>query len=175
MIEAFKKNRPAAISIVAAMCVLLLGSVLSACQVDDLVKVDVPTGVATAIDSGERIPVSATDAAWEDWTAWVERESTRFADEIDDGKRTVGVLTSLAETGIRVGQDAASTIPGGAILGSGLALLGGLFLRRPGDAKREQAEKDAAYNAGREQGESLAKTVIEGVESLKQQQGNGQT
>ena len=166
MIERLKSNRPAAVSIVASLAVLLLASALSACQIDDLVSVDVPAGVATAIDVEPRIAVSATDDAWEDWTAWVDRESKRFANAIDDGQRTVGVLTSLTETGISIGQDAASTLPGGAILGSGLALLGGLFLRRPGDDRREREAAEESYNAGLDRGRKMSQDIAAGIQAL---------
>ena len=80
MIEVFKSNRRAAILIASAIGVLLLASALSACQIEDLIKIDVPDGVATAIDVEPSISVSDSSAAWEDWQAYVERESRRFAD-----------------------------------------------------------------------------------------------
>jgi hypothetical protein len=70
MIEAFKSNRRAAILISSAIGVLLLASALSACQIEDLIKIDVPDGVATAIDVEPSISVSDSSAAWEDWQAY---------------------------------------------------------------------------------------------------------
>ena len=69
MIEVFKSNRRAAILIASAIGVLLLASALSACQIEDLIKIDVPDGVATAIDTEPSISVSDSSAAWEDWQA----------------------------------------------------------------------------------------------------------
>ena len=170
MIEAFKSNRRAAILISSAIGVLLLASALSACQIEDLIKIDVPDGVATAIDVEPSISVSDSSAAWEDWQAYVERESRRFADEIDRGQEVAGIIRSLTETGISIGRDAASTLPGGAILGSGLALLGGLLLKRPGDAKKERIEKEASYNAGIQKGHQIAEDVRRGLKALKEAQ-----
>jgi hypothetical protein len=148
----FKSNQRAAWIIVGAFAVLLLTSALAACQVEDWVKVKVPTGVQQAIETEPSIPVSQTEAEWNRWVAYVERESDRFANAIEQGKQTSEVIRTLTAVGIQIGQDAASTLPGGALLSSGLALLGGLFLRRPGDATREAKEKEASYNAGLERG-----------------------
>ena len=163
MIDDLKKNPRAAVLISSSIGVLLLAATLSACQIEDLVKVDVPKDVAEAIGSEERIPVSATSEAWEDWVAWVDRESSRFADRIDQGQETAGVLRSLTDTGLQIGQDAASTLPGGAAIATVLAGLGGLFLRRPGDAKKQGLEKEASYNAGLEKGRDIAA----GLEALR--------
>ena len=163
MIELLKDNRRASIAIVSSIGVLLLASVLSACQISDLIHVDVPKGVATAIDSEPSISVSDSSAAWDDWQAYVERESRRFADEIDRGQEFAGVIRSLTDTGLSIGQDAASTLPGGAIIGSGLALLGGLFLKRPGDKRREAVEKDVSYREGLLKGRGIGKTIEDGL------------
>jgi hypothetical protein len=168
MIEVFKSNRRAAVVIVSAFGVLLLASALSACQIEDLIKIEIPKDVATAIDSEPSISVADSSEAWEDWEAYVERESRRFAAEIDRGREVAGVIRSLTETGISIGQDAASTLPGGAILGSGLALLGGLLLKRPGDAKKEQLEKEASYNAGIQKGHEIAENVRRGIEAFRE-------
>lgn len=154
--EALERNRTGTVLLLGALCFVLLGSALSACSLEDLVRVRVPEDVAEAIDSPTSIPVSQSGDAWDDWQAWVERESERFAREIDRGQEIAGVIRSLTETGLRLGQDAASTLPGGAIISAGLAGLGGLFLRRPGDAKRERLEKEASYNAGLEKGREIA-------------------
>jgi hypothetical protein len=145
---------------VGAFAVLMTASVVSGCQVEDFIKVKVPNGVQGAIETEPKITVAESDAAWDDWVAWVERNSRQFAESIDDGKQAADVIRSLTETGIAIGQDAAATLPGGALISTGLALVGGLFLRRPGDAKRTAKEKEASYNAGLDKGRDLlAQTV----------------
>jgi len=175
MIDKFKENRKAAILIVSAMGILLLAATLQACQVDDLVKVDVPADVAAAIDIDERIPYSESDDAWKDWEAWVTRQSERFARSIDDGARIAGVLRSLSETGLAVGQEAASTLPGGALLSTGLALLGGLFLRKPGTDREIREEKQDSYNAGIERGRAMAEEALEVLSDLREAQKGDET
>ena len=103
----------------------------------------------------------------------MDRESERFSKEIEKGAEIVGILRTLGDTGIALGQEAASTFPGGAFLSTGLALLGGAFLRRPGDDKREAAEKEKAYNAGLEKGEKMAQDAVSAIRELADAQTGG--
>jgi len=160
-----KKNQKATALILSAVLVLLLASALAACQVEDFVRVDVPKGVADAVGTEQTVSFSEATLAWEDWIDYVEKESDRFSREIDRQAETVSILRSLGETGIAFGQEAAATLPGGALLSTGLALLGGVFLRRPGDAKKEQKEKEASFRKGLEEGKALALEMIEDARS----------
>ena len=167
MIEELKTNRRASALLVAAIGVMLLATALQGCKLEDLVKVDVPKDVAAAIKSDDRISYSDSPAAWDDWQAYVDRESAKFAKSIDKGAEVAGLLRSLSETGLQIGQDAASTLPGGALISAALAGLGGLFLRRPGDANRERLEKEASYRAGLEKGKQLAESTMEVVAAVR--------
>tara|TARA_Y100001937_G_scaffold88533_1_gene119725 strand:- start:105 stop:632 length:528 start_codon:yes stop_codon:yes gene_type:complete len=175
MSQAFKTNPRAAWLIVAAITALAITSILSACQIQDIVRVDVPAGIQQAIDLEPRISVSDSGAAWEEWVAWVDRNSSRFSDEIDRGQATAGLIASLTDTGLALGKDAASTLPGGAFISTGLALMGGLFLKRPGDKAKERAEAEKSYNAGLEKGQRISTSVLAGIESLKESQGGGKS
>ena len=163
MREKLRQNPKAATLIVCALGFLLLSTTLSACSIEDLVKVDVPNDVAAAIGSPESVPVSESSDTWDEWVAWVERASDRFAREIEDSNRVAGVIRSLTETGLGLGQDAASTLPGGALISSGLALAGGLCLRRPGDDKKERKAAEDAYNTGMKRGKDLAEHAMRAV------------
>ena len=167
MSAAFRTNPRAAWLIVAAITALALTSILSACGIQDIVKIDVPTGIQTAIDLEPRISVSESGAAWDEWVAWVDRNSTRFSGEIDEGQATAGLIASLTDTGLALGKDAASTLPGGAFISTGLALMGGLFLKRPGDKAKEKQEAEKSYTAGLQKGREIATTVAQGLESLR--------
>jgi hypothetical protein len=150
MIQNAKKQPIALTLIICSFAFLLLASAVSGCQVEDFVKVDVPNGIAEATASEPTIPLSKADATLEDWKAYVERNTRQFTDEIDRGAETAAIIRSITETGISVVDGASSTLPGGAIISTGLALLGGLFLKRPGEEKRVRTEKEDSYNAGLE-------------------------
>lgn len=169
MRELFQKNRKAAIMISAAVGFLLLASILSACQLEDLIQVDVPKPVSDAIQTEERVSVADSAEVWEEWVAWVDRQSSRLEAEIGQAQERAAVVRSLTDMSISLGQDAASTLPGGAFISTGLALMGGLFLKRPGDKKREQMEKEDSYTAGLEKGREIASAVRESVEALSSQ------
>lgn len=172
MNEAFRSNPRAAWLIVAAISALAITSILSACQVQDLVRVDVPAGVQEAIEVEPRISLAESGPAWEEWAAWVERNSARFSDEIDAGEETAGLIASLTATGLSLGQDAASTLPGGALISTGLALMGGLFLKRPGDKRREAAERDESFQAGLEKGRAISRAVENGLSAYEGREGS---
>tara|TARA_R100000697_G_scaffold79471_1_gene91661 strand:- start:91 stop:612 length:522 start_codon:yes stop_codon:yes gene_type:complete len=171
MSRAFKSNPKASWLIVAAIAALAVTSVLSACQIQDLVRVEVPSGIQAAIGLESKISVSDSEAAWQEWIAWVDRNSSRFSDEIGSGQETAGIIASLTQTGIAIGQDAASTLPGGAFITTGLALMGGLFLKRPGDKAKQKAETQAAFRQGLEKGQGISSTVLAGLQDLKKGQG----
>lgn len=173
--QLFGQNKKAGSFIMLAILALICASVISACGIEDMVRVDVPKKVAEAIDVEQSVSFSEAEIAWEDWVAYVDRESERFSMEIEKGAEIVGILRTLGDTGIAIGQEAASTFPGGAFLSTGLALLGGAFLRRPGDDKREAAEKEKAYNAGMKKGEQMAQDAVSAIRNLAEAQtgGNG--
>ena len=155
VIEWIKQERTAATIIAAAVAVLMLASVVSGCQVSDYVKVKVPSAIQEAVGVDQTVTMTQAGVTYEDWIAYVTRNSRQFSDEIERGAETVAVIDSLTETGINVLGDATATLPGGALISTGLALMGGLFLRRPGDAKRERKEKEASFRAGLAEGQEL--------------------
>ena len=85
-------------------------------------------------------PVTFADApaVVEDWRDWVAREDARLVREYDRAGERYTVLSSLVDIGLGALGEHAASIPGGAFLVGAFGGLGGLFLRRPGDKKREQ-------------------------------------
>lgn len=158
-----------------AVLFLAFSAVLSACQVEDWIEVEVPADVASAIGSREKIAVSQADSAWEDWQAWVQLESKQFARSIDEGWGKVGTIRSLTELGIQIGSDTAASFPGGALIASGLAMAGGLFLRRPGDKRRMRVESDKAYNDGLQKGQRISQSMLDAMEALRDQPAESET
>ena len=89
MIDGIKKQPVGMILIACSVVFLLLASAVSGCQVEDFVKVDVPNGIAEATASEPTIPLSKADATFEDWKAYVERNTRQFTEEIDRGPLNV--------------------------------------------------------------------------------------
>jgi len=170
MKDALKENKRAAWTISALVGFLLLSATLQACQLQDMIKFEVPPKVAESIEVEGRVPVSKSEEVWQDWSDFVEKQNKRLEAAIGSASERLAIIESLTETGISLGQDAASTLPGGALISSGLALMGGLFLKRPGDKKREKEQTDASYEAGLKKGREIAQAAAEAIRALKRGQ-----
>mgnify|MGYP003650731598 CR=1 FL=1 len=127
----------------------LLVVAVSGCSLDDMVKVSVPKSVAQATGVEEQVSLSSVDLVWDDWEAYVVRNTNAFQSADDRARERLATLNSL--TGIGIGA-LESSIPGGAPLGgialSALTLMTGLFLKRPGTDRAVNREKEDSYNAG---------------------------
>ena len=132
---------------VLAACVV---ATLKGCNLASLVAVDVPPGVreALAVPEGEAVTLADAGDVWALWNQWCERESIRLAREIGNAQERYDVLSGLTSMGLQALEGQAAGIPFGPFLLAGLGGLGGLFLKRPGDKKREQLREVAAYRAG---------------------------
>jgi len=170
MKDALKENKRAALTISALVGFLLISATLHACQLQDIIKFEVPPEVAESIQVEDRVAVSKSDQVWQDWSDFVTKQNKRLEAAIGSASERLAIIESLTETGINLGQDAASTLPGGALISSGLALMGGLFLKRPGDKKREQQQTDASYDEGLKKGREIAQAAAEAVRTLRMNQ-----
>lgn len=132
-------DRKSAFFLSSAAVVGLLVSVLQGCNLQDIVKVDVPDDVQVALGFDARVPLGQAPVVKLQWIEYVERNTKELDREIGEGEDRFQVLSSLADTGIGLASAEASNIPGGGILVAALAGLGGLFIRKPGDRKRIQA------------------------------------
>ena len=169
MKDLFRENRRAASSS-AAWWAFSYSAVLQACQLQDIIKFDVPPAVADAVETEPKVPVSQSERVWEDWVAWVDSRATGSSSRSARVRR--GWRGRVAdEHGDPAGPRRSEHPPGGALISTGLALMGGLFLKRPGDRKREEMEKEASYQAGLDKGQRIADSVKQGIAALREQQG----
>ena len=161
MTQWFKNNKAAASWGILAMIAVLTIAAVSGCQLSDIVKFDPPSAVQQAIGVAPRMPMSEAGFTWDEWTAYVERNSKQLAAEIEDGNYRLGMIQSMTDVGMQALQDAAPAFPGGALLVGGLSMMGGLFLKKPGTDKAMAAEKEASYNKGIEEGKRIAIQLYE--------------
>ena len=130
-------------AVVAGVLALLQG-----CDLGSLVKVDVPAPVSEAVGLPESVSYSNAEAAWNEWKLFVQINSDRMATAIEAGRERFELLHSVANTGLEALSENASLVPGGGLLVGVLGGVGGLFIRRPGDAKKAQAERAQAFQHG---------------------------
>lgn len=148
------------------ICITILsgGFLMAAqgCDLQSMVKVDVPQPVVDAIapdDLKGEITLADAERVWEDWTNYVETNTERLRQSIDDANERYYALASVINTGVSILGDHAGAFPFGAVVMSGLGVLTGLFLKRPQEDKRVAAEKESSYNAGINKGAGIAEAV----------------
>jgi hypothetical protein len=129
---------------------------LNGCGLSSLIKVSVPSDVASATGTGTNVTLADAAYTWTEWSQYVKRNTTELADSLATGEAQLEVLSSVTNMGLGALQENAGSFPGGALVVSALSLLGGLFLRKPGDTKRNYVEKEDSYNAGLREGKRLA-------------------
>lgn len=152
-------NRPAFVTTVIAIVLLFAAlAVLQGCNLASFVKVDVPPAIIAATDSPDPVTLDNVNIVWEDWKRYVESNTNKFEYSIKNAEERYAVLQQLTDIGLRSIEGEASGIPGGTILLSGLSLLAGIFLKRPGEDARVAKEKEDSYNKGLEVGSSINKT-----------------
>ena len=142
--EWFRQHRGLAYSGLGLLMAVLFVSIANVCQLEDIVRFDTPADVQEAIKVEASVPMSQADMVWEEWQAYVKRNTDRLQLEIVNGRERAAMLLSFVDMGVQAASGPLSTLPGGAFLVGGLSLLTGLFLKRPGDKKREQAAIDKA-------------------------------
>lgn len=157
-IKSFIKDRPAAV--VFFVTLLISAAVLATlqgCNLASLVKVEVPPAVRIAVQPPADVSLDNVDIVWEDWKVYVQSNTAKLQRGIDNANERYAVIKQVVDIGISSAGGELSGIPGGTILLSGLSLLTGLFLKRPGEDSRVAKEKEASYNKGVETGSNTAK------------------
>ena len=144
----------------SALTVLLVCLSVQGCDLQKMVKFDVPSGVQNAIDSGDVESVANSNYVWSQWQNWVENNSEALALNIEESNNRVAMIENIVGMGMGAIGEASGSFPGGAILFSGLTMATGLFMKRPGETKSVSKEKEKSYNAGIEQGKALVETLI---------------
>lgn len=137
ILDCLKTNRGLTYSLAGLIIVVLVVATAAGCQLEDLVRFSTPEGVQGAIAVEATVPVSKADQVWTDWQHFVATNTERLQAEITNGRERAAVLMSIVDTGIAAASGPISTLPGGAIAVGAMSLLTGLFLKRPGDRKRE--------------------------------------
>lgn len=149
--EWFNEN-PAAVSWFCALFIAFAALMfVQGCQLRSLVKVDVPRDIRASLDVDDLdkpITLAEVDQIWEDWNLYVQSNTARFTAAIKESEERYIVLQQLTDLGLGAAQQGLGGLPGGALLLSGLSLVTGLFLKRPGEDSRVSQEKQASYNAG---------------------------
>ena len=151
-----KNNKMATTSILVVILFAGVALTVQGCDLQKMVKLDVPKDVSFALGTDEQSTLADAPVLWEDWTVYVEKNSKRLSSSIEEAESRYSLISSITEMGIGIASDQASALPGGTFIVSGLSLMAGLFMKRPGDDKLVGKEKEKSFNAGLKQAVELA-------------------
>jgi CRISPR/Cas system-associated endonuclease Cas1 len=149
------ENKHALISAMALIVVLGVAMAFQGCDLQRAIKFDVPGSVQKSIEVGEQESLSNASFVLEQWQTFVSANTRKLTTNIEDAEQRFTMIQSLTSLGLGAIGEASTGFPGGAILASGLSLLTGWFLKRPGEDKRVNSEKEDSYNAGIDVGKEL--------------------
>jgi hypothetical protein len=150
-----KDKLPMIIGAVTVALFAVLAS-LQGCDIRSQLKVKAPSDMLAAIDVEEPLTLDEAEAAWEDWSAWVDSRTRAYQRAVADAEDRYARIEALIDLGLTAAEQGGASLPGGAFLVGGLSLLTGLVLKRPGEDKRVASEKEDSYNAGLAKGKALA-------------------
>jgi hypothetical protein len=156
MMDWIKDNRMAVSLFVASVAVLFISLAAAGCQVSDLITVDVPTDVKEAVGVDGRVSLTQIPDVWDDWQAYVEKNTKRLESSTERSYELLGFINSATDVAIGAAEGAASSFPGGALLVGLLSGAAGLYMKKPGTDRAIAKEKEASYNAGMEKARALA-------------------
>lgn len=158
-IKRFVADRPAFLTTLAALLTLFAAlAVLQGCNLASFVKVAVPPDVVKATEAITPVTLDNVDIVLDGWKRYVKTNTSKLDHAIKDAEERYAILQQLTDIGLRTVEGEMGGIPGGTILLSGLSLLAGVFLKRPGEDARVAKAKEDSYNKGLEVGSTINKT-----------------
>ena len=133
------KNQSKLIIIISLVAIFGM-LVLQACDLRSLVTVDVPQDVATAVKAEPPITLKEASAVREDWVFYVESNTKRLDQSIEDAEATYATIHQIVSVGLDTAATASGGIPYGGILFGALTGLTGLMLPQPKFTRKKSNE-----------------------------------
>tara|TARA_S200002703_G_C3775124_1_gene238685 strand:- start:360 stop:845 length:486 start_codon:yes stop_codon:yes gene_type:complete len=145
----------------AAAGSLILMMAVQGCDLQKMIKFDVPPGIQSSVGISEEESMSNAEYVWNQWQSWVNTNSEKLASNIEDSKSRLAMIENLTSMGMGALGEVSGSFPGGAVMFSGLSLLTGWFLKRPGEDKEVAKQKQNSYNAGLVKGKEIVDKIKE--------------
>jgi len=159
MREWVSENKIVVSFFVASIAVMFISLAAYGCQISDLIRVDVPNDVKTAVGIEGNVTLTQIPDVWDDWQDYVEKNTKRLEAESERSYELLGFINSATNIAIGAAEGAASSFPGGALLIGLLSGAAGLYMKKPGTDRVIAKEKEASYNAGLEKAKALGQAV----------------
>lgn len=122
--------------IVLAASIIIVLLAAQGCDLRQLVRVDVPDPVLNPLDLEGPITLDEADRVWADWTYYVESNTERFRQALEDAENRYAFMHSFVSLGMNAAGEAASGFPFGALAFGALTGGIGLFLPQPKIARK---------------------------------------
>lgn len=122
--------------IVFAASIIIVLLAAQGCDLRQLVRVDVPDPVLNPLDLEGPITLDEADRVWADWTYYVESNTERFRQALEDAENRYAFMHSFVSLGMNAAGEAASGFPFGALAFGALTGGIGLFLPQPKIARK---------------------------------------
>ncbi len=122
--------------IVFAASIIIVLLAAQGCDLRQLVRVDVPDPVLNPLDLEGPITLDEADRVWADWTYYVESNTERFRQALEDAENRYAFMHSFVSLGMNAAGEAASGFPFGALAFGSLTGGIGLFLPQPKIARK---------------------------------------
>lgn len=120
----------------ATLGAILLMICLQACDLRSFVKVDAPKAVVDATHTEPPITLKNASAVREDWVFYVESNTKKLDQSIEDAEQTYAVIHQIVSVGIDTAGQASGGIPYGGLVFGALTGLTGLMLPQPKIVKK---------------------------------------
>jgi hypothetical protein len=102
------------------------------CNLQSFIRLDVPKGVAEAVDLPEgKLTLDQADAVFEDWSTYVTSNTKRFQVAVDDANQRYELLNQYVNIGLSIAQTSTTGIPYGGLLFAALTGAAGIMVPQP--------------------------------------------
>lgn len=156
MINWIKDSKYGILIVACVVGVLLTASACSGNRATDFIQYRNPPQVQQALGVPAKQTLTQAPMTIEQWELYVEQGTRELFANVEQADALFDFLRGLVTGGIEQLEDEISmAFPLGGTIVAGLGVLGGLFLKRPGEEKRVRKEKEDSFNAGQRKARDL--------------------
>lgn len=156
MIDWMKDSKFGLLIVIGIVGVILTMSACSGTKMTDFIRYQNPKQVQKALNVPKTQTLTEAPMTIEQWELYVNQGTNELISNVEDAQALADFFQGVITGGLAQLEASASAAgPLGGTIVAGLGVLGGLFLKRPGEEKRVQKEKEDSFNAGQRKAREL--------------------
>ena len=121
---------------------------LEGCDLKQAVKINPPGAVRDVLNLKGRTSLADAETIWNKWEQFVTSETELLRSEISSAEHRYEVIRDLFSVSLGALDQHAAGLPGGLLITSALAGVGGLFLNKPGAKKKIREVQAKSFRQG---------------------------